>query len=45
MHSVLTNFIYLTLQGYFMTWLFYAVVLQDYWLSKNFAKDKHPCPK
>lgn len=45
MASITTNFIYLTLHGYFMTWLFYALVLQDYWLTKVYGKQQHPCPK
>lgn len=38
MTSITTNFIYLTLQGYFVTWLFYTAVLQDYWLTRVYGK-------
>ncbi len=45
MGSITTNFIYLTLQGYFITWLFYTAVLQDYWLTKIYGKESHPAKK
>lgn len=45
MGSITTNFIFLTLHGYFITWLFYTLVLQDYLLLKILGKQIPVCTK
>jgi hypothetical protein len=34
-HSLLTNVIYLTMVGYFGTWAYFGLVLQDYFLNER----------
>lgn len=31
--SAMTNFIYLTMQGYYLTWLFFLLTIQDYMIN------------
>lgn len=38
MGSFLTNIIYLTMQGYLITWLYFSLVIQDYLFHNKFGK-------
>lgn len=31
--SALNNIIYLTMQGYFLTWLYFLLIIQDYFIN------------
>ena len=45
MKGILTNFIYLTLQGYFLAWLYFALTMQDHLLIKWYGQKDHVCSK
>lgn len=39
MNNAIENFIYLTMQGYFLTWAYFGLALEDY-LSRRLAKEE-----